>query len=45
LAKTGLKRMFLHAHSIRFKHPLTGEELQIEAPLPPELQSFLAQLD
>lgn len=45
LAKTGLKRMFLHAHSIRFKHPLTGEELQIEAPLPPELQAFLARLD
>ena len=45
LAKTGLKRMFLHAHSIRFKHPLTGDELQIEAPLPPELQAFLAQLD
>ena len=45
LAKTGLKRMFLHAHSIRFKHPLTGDELQIEAPLPPDLQSFLAQID
>lgn len=45
LAKTGLKRMFLHAHSIRFRHPLTGEELLIEAPLPPDLQGFLDRLN
>lgn len=45
LAKQGLKRMFLHAHSIAFDHPLTGERLQIEAPLAPELQKFLERLD
>jgi 23S rRNA pseudouridine955/2504/2580 synthase len=45
LMKQGLKRMFLHAHSIAFKHPLTAEPMSITAPLPPELQSFLDKLD
>ncbi|MFA6062444.1 MAG: RluA family pseudouridine synthase [Gallionella sp.] len=45
LMKNGLKRMFLHAHSIAFNHPLTGEAMQISAPLPPELASFVAKLD
>jgi 23S rRNA pseudouridine955/2504/2580 synthase len=45
LMKRGLKRMFLHAHSITFNHPLTGEALSIHAPLPPELTSFMAKLD
>jgi 23S rRNA pseudouridine955/2504/2580 synthase len=44
LAKRGLKRMFLHAHSIAFNHPLTGEPLCIDAPLAPELQKFLDKL-
>jgi 23S rRNA pseudouridine955/2504/2580 synthase len=45
LAKQGLKRMFLHAHSIAFKHPLTGEPMSISAPLPPDLQKYLDKLD
>jgi 23S rRNA pseudouridine955/2504/2580 synthase len=45
LMKRGLKRMFLHAHSIAFNHPLTGEPLSISAPLPPDLQNFLSKLD
>ena len=45
LMKVGLKRMFLHAHSIAFNHPLTGEAMQISAPLPPDLASFVAKLD
>jgi 23S rRNA pseudouridine955/2504/2580 synthase len=45
LMKQGLKRMFLHARSISFSHPLTGEPLVIEAPLPKELESFIARLD
>jgi len=45
LAKRGLKRMFLHAHSISFNHPLTGEPLHITAPLPRELQSFVDKLE
>lgn len=45
LQKLGLKRMFLHAHKLTINHPLTGEELQIEAPLPVDLQNFLHYLD
>ncbi|TAJ81509.1 MAG: RluA family pseudouridine synthase [Gallionellaceae bacterium] len=45
LMKRGLKRMFLHAHSIAFAHPLTGEPLSIVAPLAPELLKFLDRLD
>jgi 23S rRNA pseudouridine955/2504/2580 synthase len=44
LMKQGLKRMFLHAHSISFAHPLTGELLQLTAPLPKELQNFVDKL-
>ena len=45
LAKQGLKRMFLHAHSIALTHPLTGEPLRFTAPLPKELQKFVDKLD
>jgi len=45
LMKQGLKRMFLHAHTIAFNHPLTGEPLNITAPLAPELQKYLDKLD
>lgn len=37
--------MFLHAHSIAFAHPLTGEPMRLTAPLPKELQSFVDKLD
>ncbi len=40
LAKRGLKRMFLHACRLRLAHPLTGEALDLVAPLPAELSSF-----
>jgi 23S rRNA pseudouridine955/2504/2580 synthase len=40
--KRGLKRMFLHAWKLRFAHPATGEEINLESALPPELGSFLA---
>ena len=45
LMKRGLKRMFLHAHSVAFAHPLTAEAMQLSAPLPKELQRFLDSLD
>jgi 23S rRNA pseudouridine955/2504/2580 synthase len=32
MAKQGFKRMYLHAHRMRFSHPLTGERLSLEAP-------------
>jgi 23S rRNA pseudouridine1911/1915/1917 synthase len=37
-------RLFLHATELRFIHPLTNEELTFSAPLPDELQHFLATL-
>ena len=39
-----LERNFLHAASIQFEHPRTREQLQFEAPLPPDLAAFLQQL-
>ncbi|TAN80893.1 MAG: RluA family pseudouridine synthase [Gallionella sp.] len=45
LMKQGLKRMFLHAHSIAFAHPLTGAAMHLIAPLPKELQGFVDRLD
>lgn len=45
LARTGLKRMFLHAASIAFRHPASGDKITLEAPLPDELQKFLDALD
>jgi 23S rRNA pseudouridine955/2504/2580 synthase len=45
LMKMGLKRMFLHAHSILFSHPLTGEAMTLVAPLAKELEGFVAKLD
>ncbi|ARU31346.1 RNA pseudouridine synthase [Sulfuriferula sp. AH1] len=45
LAKNGLKRMFLHAWRVEFRHPLTNEPLVIEVPLPKELQNFIDRLN
>ncbi|MGD0938682.1 MAG: RluA family pseudouridine synthase [Terracidiphilus sp.] len=40
-----LGRNFLHAARLEFPHPRSGKLLQLEAPLPVELESFLARLD
>ena len=40
----GLRRMFLHAHSIAFTWPDTGRPCQIVAPLPAELENVLERL-
>lgn len=45
LPRQGLKRMFLHAWRLRLPHPLSGEPLELEAPLPPELESYLGSLE
>ena len=45
LQKSGLKRMFLHAASMRLPHPLTGARLEVQAPLPVELTKYLEKLD
>jgi len=41
LQKQGLKRMFLHAWRLQFNHPGSGERVELQAPLPPDLQSFV----
>lgn len=40
-----LRRMFLHASVFVCTHPVTGELLRLEAPLPDELRVFLRNLD
>ena len=40
-----LGRNFLHAARLEFKHPLKAKTLQLEAPLPRELVSFLERLE
>lgn len=41
LRKLGLRRLFLHAAGLSIPHPESGERLQLEAPLPAELETFL----
>ncbi len=43
-ARPSLKRMFLHAHRLRLTHPITGEPMELTAPLPAECRRFLDQL-
>jgi 23S rRNA pseudouridine1911/1915/1917 synthase len=40
-----LGRNFLHAAKLEFPHPATGKVLQLEAPLPAELEDFLSRLE
>ncbi|GAC1393227.1 MAG: RluA family pseudouridine synthase [Ktedonobacteraceae bacterium] len=36
-----LRRQFLHAYQLQFDHPITGKLIEIEAPLPKDLQNIL----
>ena len=36
-----LKRQFLHAYQLKFTHPITGNTVNLEAPLPEDLQALL----
>lgn len=42
--RLGLKRLFLHASSLRFESPGSGQDLQIEAPLPEDLRRLVEAL-
>jgi len=42
--KLGIRRMFLHALRIAFPHPVSGQPLTIEAPLPDDLAQGLDQI-
>ncbi len=41
-AVEALGRQALHAAELGFEHPVTGEEMQFEAPLPPDLETLQA---
>ena len=45
LAKSGAKRMFLHAWSLRVKHPVSNAKLTFVAPLPDDLKFMLKSFD
>lgn len=40
----GLERPFLHAYRLGLDHPVSGDRIEVEEPLPPELESVLATL-
>ncbi len=42
--EAGLKRLFLHAFRLAFKHPITGKNIEITDLLPDDLDSVLARL-
>ena len=44
LARQGLKRMFLHAAALGFRHPGTAQWVQLSAALPADLTQFLGAL-
>ena len=39
-----LRGQALHAYSLSFEHPVTGEHLSFEAPLPGDFESLLSWL-
>jgi 23S rRNA pseudouridine1911/1915/1917 synthase len=39
-----INRCALHAHTLGFKHPVTGEAVKFEAPLPEDMQNLLEML-
>ena len=45
LEMVALERNFLHAAELEFKHPRSGAELKLAAPLPEELVHFLALVE
>ena len=44
IADGALGRQFLHAAGLGFTHPFTGERLELESPLPRDLQDYLDAL-
>jgi 23S rRNA pseudouridine1911/1915/1917 synthase len=40
-SRFGLERQFLHAERLAFPHPVTGEEVDVSAPLPEDLAAAL----
>jgi 23S rRNA pseudouridine1911/1915/1917 synthase len=43
VSEPGLARQFLHAARLAFAHPFSGERVEVESLLPPDLESALAR--
>ena len=41
----GLERQFLHAARLAFAHPVTGADVDVSSPLPPDLTSALERAE
>lgn len=41
----GLERQFLHATRLAFDHPITGERVEVDSALPPDLQAALERAE
>ena len=41
----GVVGQMLHAKSLDFVHPITGEKLHLEAPIPEYFENILSELD
>ena len=41
----GVEGQMLHARYLKFKHPITGKELNLEAPLPEDFEKIIKQLE
>ncbi len=44
IKRFGLNRLFLHAANIKFIHPATGEQMDLSAPMGPELERVIHAL-
>ena len=42
--KWGIQGQCLHAKSLKFKHPTTGKQMEVEAPLPEYLEKIILEL-
>jgi len=43
LARQGVKRLFLHARRLVFRHPVSGERVRLESPLPPDMLKYVKE--
>jgi 23S rRNA pseudouridine955/2504/2580 synthase len=43
LERKGLRRLLLHAHRLRLRHPATGERVALESPLPEDMRRLIAE--
>jgi 23S rRNA pseudouridine1911/1915/1917 synthase len=44
VTEPALGRQFLHAARLAFTHPVTGERVDVESPLPDDLRGYLDSL-